>query len=55
MSIWIIKDWADNLLFNGKEFDSFDNAEQFLCEHFENKELDYEENRGDIYIEVKGE
>lgn len=44
--VWIIKDWIGNVCFRGKEFDSFDDAEDFLCETLGD---DYEEDRGEYY------
>jgi hypothetical protein len=56
---FIIKDWAGNeLSFNPKsnivkEFNSFDDAESFLCEFFDDNGWDYDEHRGEYYIEEK--
>jgi hypothetical protein len=44
---WIIKDWAGNIKFRGKEFNSFDDGEEFLTEALGD---DYEEVRGEFYI-----
>ena len=46
----IIKDWAGNVCFFGKEFTDFDDAESFLCEKLGN---DYETDRQEYYIEEK--
>ena len=51
MSKFIIKDWASNILFNEKQFKSFDDAEEFLCEFFSDNGSNYEEERGEYYIE----
>jgi hypothetical protein len=45
--VWEIRDWMNNLMYKGKRFTSFHDAEEFLCEKL-GKE--YEEYRGDIYI-----
>jgi hypothetical protein len=44
---YIIKDWADNTLFKGQEFDSFDDAESFLASYFEDQGLNYDDERGE--------
>jgi hypothetical protein len=46
-----ILDWAGNIKFNGKSFDTFEDAEEYLCEYFEDKGLDYDEERGEYEIE----
>lgn len=44
MSHWIIKDWIGNICFKGQKFDSFNDAEEFLCEKLdEDYELDRQE------------
>lgn len=48
---FIIKDWANNILFNEKQFKSFDDAEEFLSEYLDDNGLNYEEERGEYYIE----
>lgn len=45
--MYIIQDWAGNVCFNGKEFASFDDAEEFLSEKLDDN---YEEERGEYYI-----
>lgn len=30
--IWIIKDWAGNVMFDAREWENFDDAEAFLSE-----------------------
>lgn len=51
-----IMDWAYNDVFRGKTFVSFDEAEEFLCEYFEQSGKDYEEDRGEYeIIEEKGD
>jgi hypothetical protein len=42
-----IRDWANNLMYDGERFKDFDTAEEFLCEKLGDN---YEEYRGDIYI-----
>ena len=44
---WIIKDWAGNLCLFGKEFESFDDAEEFLCETLDDN---YTEDRQEYEI-----
>lgn len=53
MNKFIIKDWADNILFKGEEFNSFDDAESFLCGYFEDNGWNYDDTRGEYYIEEK--
>lgn len=48
--IWIIKDWTGNVCFQGQEFDSFDDAEEFMCERLGE---DYEDARGEYEIQQK--
>lgn len=50
--MYTIQDWAGNTKFNGKHFKSFDDGEEFLCEYFETKNMDYEEWRSEYYIEL---
>ncbi len=47
---YIILDWAGNKCFAGFTFESFDDAEEFLCEFFYQEEMDYEEWRGEYVI-----
>ena len=47
---YIIKDWHGNTCFDGIEFDSFDDAESWLCEKLDE---DYELDRCEYNIEVK--
>lgn len=49
--MWIIKDWASNVCFNGKEFESFEDGEEFLCEKLGDN---YEEDRQEYYILQEG-
>lgn len=44
---YIIQDWAGNLVFQGKTFKDFDDAEEFLCERLGDN---YETDRGEYYI-----
>lgn len=48
--MWIIKDWADNVMFNGKKFKDFEDGEAHLMEFFEDNFMDYEENRGEYVV-----
>lgn len=45
---FVIIDWASNVCFQGTEFNSFDEAEEFLSERLGNN---YETDRGEYYIE----
>ena len=40
---WIITDWARNIMFDGKEFKSFDDAWDFLYEFFDMNQMDADE------------
>jgi len=42
-----IRDWADNLMYDGERFKDFDSAEEYLCERLGES---YEEYRGEIFI-----
>ena len=44
---YIIKDWADNIMFNSESFNSFDDAESFLSEFLGD---DYETDRQEYFI-----
>ena len=50
---WIIKDWADNHLFPEKEFNSFEDAWEFLYETFREEMEKDEEFFQDYYVETK--
>lgn len=52
MKKWIIIDWMSNICFNGVEFDSFDDGEEFLCEELGDN---YEIDRQEYYVVEKGE
>ena len=41
-----IEDWAGNILFNGRTFDTFEDAWEFIYTAFPN-----EEDLGDYYVE----
>jgi hypothetical protein len=43
--MFIIKDWANNILFNSKEFDTFEDGWEFLYLTFPE-----EEDFGDYYV-----
>ncbi len=47
---WIIKDWTGNLCFQGEEFESFEDAEEFISERLGD---DYEDARGEYEIQRK--
>ena len=40
---FIITDWASNVRFNGKEFESFEDGWDYLSEYLESKGMDFEE------------
>ena len=44
---WIIKDWADNVLFGGKTFKTFEDAWSHIYETFPDQE-----EFDDYYVEV---
>ena len=47
-----ILDWAGNVCFKGQLFESFDDAEEFLCVVLDDQ---YEDDRGEYFItEVEG-
>jgi hypothetical protein len=53
---WIIKDWAGNTCFHGKDFFSFEDAEEYLSEQFgELPDDEYEVERGEYFIQLKSE
>ena len=37
---WVICDWANNLKFNGLEFDYYEEAHVFLCEYVVEEDLE---------------
>lgn len=47
---FIIKDWAGQRRFYPETFESFDDAEEHLCDFFYQEEMDYEEWRGEYVI-----
>ncbi len=49
---FIIRDWTGNLCFFGKDFPSFEDAEEFLSEKLDE---DYETDRQEYYIVLKNE
>jgi hypothetical protein len=49
--IFIIKDWANNICFKGKTFESFEDAWGFLYEMFPNGDDD--RTFDDYFVEVK--
>lgn len=57
-----IFDWAGNLCFNGASFDSFEQADEWLTAKIEqmhpdtaDNEARFSEERGEYYVELKGE
>lgn len=46
MTKFEVRDWADNLLFEGKTFDTFEDGWAYVYEHVADEE-DYQ----DIYVE----
>lgn len=48
-SKWIIQDWTGRKVFN-IDFETFDCAEEHLCEYFDYYNLDYDEERQEYYI-----
>lgn len=50
VNMWIIKDWADNHIFNGQEFNSFEDAEEFLTEFMYCNDISYDESRSEYVI-----
>ena len=51
MSSWIIKDWIDNTVCFGLDFQTFDDAEAFLSDFIEVwLGEDYDENRQEYFI-----
>lgn len=44
---WIIKDWAGNLKFNGKSFESFEDGEDFLCQFLGDN---YDTDRQEFFV-----
>jgi len=49
---FVIYDWTGNKMFDGEEFKSFEDAEEFLTNYL-NEHGDYEEDRQEYYIEPK--
>ena len=50
---YIIKDWCGNIVFEDENFCTFDEAEDFLGALFREIGADYEEERGEFFIERK--
>lgn len=48
MNVFIIRDWAGNLMFSGQSWNSWDDAEAFLTEFLGDA---YETDRGEYYIQ----
>lgn len=51
MTKFIIKDWADNICFNGLEFDDFEDAWGFIYEKF--PDGDEDRTFDDYFVEEK--
>jgi hypothetical protein len=51
-AVWFIQDWAGNECFKGREFESFDDGEEFLCEVLDDA---YETDRQEYYVTLRGE
>lgn len=49
---YIIQDWVGNVCFEGREFESFEDAEEFLSELLGDK---YETDRQEYHIKYRGE
>lgn len=49
--MYIIQDWAGNILFNGKEFETFEDGWGFILENVE----DENDNTYDDYFVIQGE
>lgn len=47
---FIIQDWAGNHMFPSLAWNSFEDAEDHLCQFFEAEAMDYEEWRGEYEI-----
>ena len=41
--MFIIVDWVNNVMFDGKEFDSFDDGWAFIYENIEDKDNAYDD------------
>lgn len=52
--MWIIKDWANNVMFDGKEFNYEVEADEYLDEQLEKLYPECENNQA-YYNEVRGE
>lgn len=56
MSKFIIKDWADNICFKGKKFDTFEEAWGFIYEKYEHlEERDFDEQMSEYEVMQVGE
>ena len=52
INMFIIVDWANNHLFQDKEFETFEDGWDFLFEHFD-QERDQDENYLDAYYVIE--
>ncbi len=53
--MWIIKDWANNVCFQGQTFPSFEDAWEFLYEKFDHlDEHDFDVEMGEYRVEKVG-
>lgn len=52
MKAWIIKDWAGNTCFKGREFDSFEDAWGFIYEAYASLcGEEFDEQMGEYFVE----
>jgi len=49
MSKFIIEDWAGNVMFNGKEFETFDDGWCYISEHIVDEDNAYD----DVFVVEK--
>lgn len=49
--MFVIYDWAGNVKFHGTQFDSFDDAEEFLSEYLDDR---YDDDRQEFEIRQRG-
>ncbi len=51
MGKFIIKDWAGNIKFDGKKFDSFEDAWEYLYIYFNENNMDCDEWAQEYYVD----
>ena len=49
-NMFIIEDWTGNVAVTSYQFDSFEDAEEYLEQFFEDEGLNYDEERGEYSI-----